>query len=197
MFIFFFLPLNIILYYATKNYTLKNLILIVFSLVFYAWGEPVWVCLLLISTIVDYFNGIFIEDRRGTIWAKLSIIITVLFNLGILITFKYSDFIISNINQLLGSSFVEPHYLLPIGISFYTFQSISYCIDVHKGQVKAQRSFIKYLLFISLYHQLVAGPIVRYCDIEKDIENRKFKWLDFSSIVVKFSALSGRWDAQA
>ncbi|MFN5182135.1 MAG: MBOAT family O-acyltransferase [Bacteroidota bacterium] len=185
-FLFFFLPLNIILYYSTKNSTLRNIILIVFSLIFYAWGEPVWVGLLLISTIVDYYNGIFIEKHQGKTMATIGIIVTLIFNLGILMTFKYSDFIIENVNFLLGTKFKEPHFLLPIGISFYTFQSISYCIDVYKGQVKAQRSFINYLLFISLYHQLVAGPIVRYSHIANEIENRVFSWEDFSSGVTRF-----------
>ena len=185
-FLFLFLPLNLVIYYSIKNSTARNIILIIFSLIFYAWGEPIWVGLLLISTVADYYNGLFIEKHQGKFLAKVGLIVTLVFNLGILITFKYSDFIIENVNWLFASNFTQPHFLLPIGISFYTFQSISYCIDVYKGQVKAQKSIINYLLFISLYHQLVAGPIVRYSHIASEIATRAFSWEDFSSGVTRF-----------
>lgn len=185
-FLFLFLPLNLVIYYSIKNSTARNIILIIFSLIFYAWGEPIWVGLLLISTVADYYNGLFIEKHQGKFLAKVGLIVTLIFNLGILITFKYSDFIIENVNWLFASNFTQPHFLLPIGISFYTFQSISYCIDVYKGQVKAQKSIINYLLFISLYHQLVAGPIVRYSHIASEIATRAFNWEDFSSGVTRF-----------
>lgn len=186
VFLFLFLPLNLLVYYVTNNLRVKNIILIIFSLIFYAWGEPIWVSLLLISTIVDYLNGLIIEKNKKNIFAKIGLATTLVFNLGILMTFKYADFIIENTNWLIGSNFNEPHFLLPIGISFYTFQSISYIIDVYNDKVKAQKSFLNYLLFISLYHQLVAGPIVRYSHIAEEIENRKFKLLDFSTGVTRF-----------
>lgn len=185
-FLFVFLPLNLILYFATKQRKVKNLILVFFSLIFYAWGEPIWVGLLVLSSLIDYLNGIFIEKYRGKPLAKLGIISTLIFNLGILFTFKYSDFIVQNVNFMLGTKFMEPGFLLPIGISFYTFQTISYTIDVYKGEVKAQRSFLNFLLFVSLFHQLVAGPIVRYSHIADEIENRVFSWNDFSSGVSRF-----------
>lgn len=186
IFLFCFLPLNLLLYYSVSNKSIRNGILIIFSLLFYAWGEPVWVGLLLFSTLVDYLNGLFIERYQGKRLAWLGLLSTLVFNLGILMTFKYSDFIISNVNTLFGTTFTEPHFLLPIGISFYTFQSISYCIDVYKGIVPAQKSFFKFLLFISLYHQLVAGPIVRYSHIADEISNRIFSWNDFSKGVSRF-----------
>lgn len=186
IFLYCFLPLNIILYYSVSSKSIRNSILIVFSLLFYAWGEPIWVGLLLCSTFVDYLNGLFIERHQGKRLAWIGLLSTLVFNLGILMTFKYSDFIISNVNALCATTFTEPHFLLPIGISFYTFQSISYCIDVYKGVVPAQKSFSKFLLFISLYHQLVAGPIVRYSHIADEISNRLFSWSDFSSGITRF-----------
>jgi alginate O-acetyltransferase complex protein AlgI len=185
-FLFLFLPLNLILYFSTKNIKIKNAILIVFSLFFYAWGEPIWVGLLILSSFIDYLNGLLIEKYRGKSLAKLGIVSTLIFNLGILFTFKYSDFIVENINFLFHSHFQKPGFLLPIGISFYTFQTISYTIDVYKGEVKAQRSFWNFLLFVSLFHQLVAGPIVRYVHIANEIENRIFSLNDFSSGVTRF-----------
>jgi alginate O-acetyltransferase complex protein AlgI len=186
IFLYCFLPLNIILYYSVSSKTIRNCILVIFSLLFYAWGEPVWVALLLFSTLVDYLNGLFIERHQGKPLAWLGLLSTLVFNLGILITFKYSDFIISNLNRVFGTAFTQPHFLLPIGISFYTFQSISYCIDVYKGVVRAQKSFLNFLLFISLYHQLVAGPIVRYSHIADEISNRLFSWIDFSNGITRF-----------
>jgi alginate O-acetyltransferase complex protein AlgI len=117
----------------------------------------------------------------------LGIFITLFINLGLLFTFKYSDFIVENFNFLFNTTFSKPGFLLPIGISFYTFQTISYSIDVYKGEVKAQKNFLNFLMFVSLYHQLVAGPIVRYSVIENEINNRKFHWDDFSNGVTRFS----------
>jgi len=182
-----FLPLNLFLYYITKSINVRNIILVVFSLFFYAWGEPIWISLLIFSALVDYLNGLFIDKYRDRPVAKLGIFITLFINLGLLFTFKYSDFIVENFNFLFNTSFSKPGFLLPIGISFYTFQTISYSIDVYKGEVKAQKNFLNFLMFVSLYHQLVAGPIVRYSVIENEINNRKFYWDDFSSGVTRFS----------
>ena len=144
-FLFLFLPLNLIIYYSTKNKDLRNLILIFFSLIFYAWGEPIWFVLLVICAIVDYFNGIFICNNQGKSIAKLGVISTFVFNIGLLLTFKYSDFFVENANFIFGTTFKKPGFLLPVGISFYTFQTISYTIDVYRGEVKAQKSFLKFL----------------------------------------------------
>jgi alginate O-acetyltransferase complex protein AlgI len=156
-------------------------------LFFYAWGEPIWISLLIFSALVDYLNGLFIDKYRNQPIAKLGIFITLFINLGLLFTFKYSDFIVENFNFLFNTTFSKPGFLLPIGISFYTFQTISYSIDVYKGEVKAQKNFLNFLMFVSLYHQLVAGPIVRYSVIENEINNRKFHWDDFSNGVTRFS----------
>ena len=186
-FLTIFLPLNLLLYYFTKSIHVRNIILVVFSLFFYAWGEPIWISLLIFSALVDYFNGLFIDKHRNQHIAKFGIFITLFINLGLLFTFKYSDFIVENFNFLFNTTFSKPGFLLPIGISFYTFQTISYSIDVYKGEVKAQKNFLNFLMFVSLYHQLVAGPIVRYSVIENEINNRKFDWDDFSSGVTRFS----------
>lgn len=186
IFLFLFLPLNLILYYSSKNATWRNWVLIIFSLAFYSWGEPIWITLMIFSAIIDYLNALWIEKYRGTKWAKLGIVSTLVFNLGLLITFKYDVFIVENVNSLLGTSFTSPGYGLPIGISFYTFQTISYVVDVYRGDVKAQKSFPKFLMFVSLFHQLVAGPIVRYAHIADEIDNRKEKLSDISKGVTRF-----------
>lgn len=186
VFLCVFLPLNLVLYYLFKNGIYRNVLLIIFSLFFYAWGEPVWIVLLLLTTLVDYSNARLIEKWRSTRWAKLPVAASVVFNFGILIAFKYSGFITDNINAILGTQLQVPGFSLPIGISFYTFQSISYVIDVYRGEVPAQKAYYKYLLFVSLFHQLVAGPIVRYVDIANEIDNRKVDWKDISSGFSRF-----------
>jgi alginate O-acetyltransferase complex protein AlgI len=186
IFLFLFLPLNLFLYYSSKNATWRNWVLIIFSLFFYGWGEPIWITLMIFSAFIDYINALFIEKYHNTKWAKLGIVSTLFFNLGLLATFKYDVFLVENVNSLFGTSFTAPGYGLPIGISFYTFQTISYVVDVYRGEVKAQRSFPKFLMFVSLYHQLVAGPIVRYSHIADEIDNRKEKLSDISKGISRF-----------
>jgi alginate O-acetyltransferase complex protein AlgI len=185
-FIFFFLPLILIFYFLTKSDKIRNIILVLFSLVFYAWGEPVWFVLLIISAIVDYLNGIFVENNKDSRIAMLGVVSTLIFNLGLLCTFKYADFFIENLNFILGTSFKSPGLILPIGISFYTFQTISYTIDVYNGKVKAQRSFLNFLTFVTLFPQLVAGPIVRYSIIQNQLTTRKIDWEGFNLGVERF-----------
>jgi len=185
-FIFFFLPIILIFYFLTKSDKMRNIILVFFSLIFYAWGEPIWFVLLIISAIVDYLNGIFVENNKHSKIAMLGVISTLIFNLGLLCTFKYADFFIENVNYLIGSSFKSPGLILPIGISFYTFQTISYTIDVYNGKVKAQRSFLNFLTFVTLFPQLVAGPIVRYSIIQNQLSKRQISWDGFNLGVVRF-----------
>jgi alginate O-acetyltransferase complex protein AlgI len=142
--------------------------------------------LLVISALVDYINGLVIERYRGTIGEKLGLISSLVVNLGLLATFKYSGFITENINALFGLNLNVPSFALPIGISFYSFQTISYTVDVYRGEVKAQRSFMKFMMFVSLYSQLVAGPIVRYQHIADEIDNRTLSSDDISSGVSRF-----------
>jgi len=186
IFLFLFLPLNLLLYYSTKNAMWRNILLIAFSLFFYGWGEPIWITLMIFSATVDYVNGRVIEKYRGKIGAKIGLVVSIIINLGLLATFKYSGFIVENVNDIFGTSFGLPHFALPIGISFYTFQTISYSVDVYRNEVKAQKSFLKFLMFVSLYHQLVAGPIVRYSHIADEIDNRKEKLSDISRGLSRF-----------
>jgi len=186
IFICVFLPINLLLYFIVKNQAWKNAILIISSLIFYAWGEPVWVIALLFSSVFDYFNGRNVEKYRGTSKAKFFLILSISGNLLILAAFKYSGFVVENLNSIFNISMNVPRTNLPIGISFYTFQTISYVIDVYRGEVKAQKSMLKLLLFVSLFHQLVAGPIVRYKDIEAEIEDRNISLEGFSEGVNRF-----------
>ncbi|HOB86648.1 MAG TPA: MBOAT family O-acyltransferase [Bacillota bacterium] len=175
-----FLPLSLALYYVLKNRTYRNWVLIIASLFFYAWGEPVWVTLLVVSTLFDYYNALVAERNRGNWKGKAAVAVSIAGNLLILGFFKYSGFVAENLNSLLGTGLPVPAFGLPIGISFYTFQTISYVIDVYRGETEAQRSFPKLLLFVSLFHQLVAGPIVRYREIAGEIEHRVESWEQFN-----------------
>lgn len=186
LFIYLFLPLCLFLYYLTKNPAVRNGVLIVFSLIFYSFGEPVAILLMASSTLIDYFNGRFIEKNRGRKIAVLGVIISLVYNLGALCLFKYSGFLVMNFNLLTGLSIPVPRLTLPIGISFYTFQTISYVADVYRGKTKAQRNYFNYLLYVSMFFQLVAGPIVRYTDIAEQIGNRKCTAEDMFGGWVKF-----------
>ena len=179
-FIYIFLPLCLLCYAAARGTKAKNTVLIIFSLVFYAWGEPVYIFLMLITAVVNYTAGLLIgkyQGQKGDTAATVSVVVYDLLMLGV---FKYSGFIVENINALFSSSIPVPDIKLPIGISFYTFQTISYIIDCHWEKVKPQKSFKNFLLFLTLFPQLVAGPIVRYSTIEKEIEDRTIAPSDVS-----------------
>ncbi len=171
-FLFFFLPLCLILYYAVP-FSWKNGILLIFSLVFYAWGEPLYILLMLFSTVLDYTNGRLME-RFGTTKCKRTFFLccSICINLSILAFFKYADFAIASVNGLLGTQFAQPQMHLPVGISFYTFQTMSYIIDLYRGEVKAEHSYTAYLTYVSMFPQLVAGPIVRFADIQEQLHSR-------------------------
>lgn len=175
-FLFLFLPIVMLIYFVMPNRILKNFVLFLSSLVFYAWGEPVYIFLIIISTINDYAFSLLVqkEKNRGRkIQARTFFILSLLVNLGFLFFFKYSDFISMNINNLLGTNIISHELPLPIGISFYTFQTMSYSIDVYRGEIKAQKNFLTMATYVALFPQLVAGPIVRYITIEDELENRK------------------------
>ncbi len=186
IFLYLFLPVNLVLYYISKNRTYRNMVLVLFSLFFYAWGEPIWIVLLLFSATVDYLHGLIIEQQREKIGARLAVVSSLIINLSLLASFKYSGLIVVTVNNLFGTAFTPPSFALPIGISFYTFQTISYTIDVYRGDAEPQHNFGKFLLFVSLYHQLVAGPIVRYNEISERIEERHESWAEFSSGINRF-----------
>ncbi|WP_345968946.1 MBOAT family O-acyltransferase [Clostridium sp. ATCC 25772] len=173
LFIYLFLPLNLLIYFLVKDIKAKNITLLVFSLIFYSWGEPKWIILLLFTSIINYYAGIFIENNKDTKKSKKWLIYSIIINLCSLLIFKYTAFIFENINELFNLAIKIPDIPFPLGISFYTFHVISYTVDVYKGHVKAQRSYYKFLLYISLYPQLVAGPIVRYSQVEDEIDYRE------------------------
>ena len=181
IFLYLFLPLNLILYYISKNAAWRNGILILFSLFFYAWGEPVWVTLLLFSSVVDYIHGRVIGRWPGTRIAKAMVASSLVINLGLLGVFKYGAFFTGILNSFLPFSLPVPAFSLPIGISFYSFQTISYTVDVYWGKVEPQKSFGRFLMYVSLYPQLVAGPIVRYADVAWDIDHRTVNLQEISS----------------
>ena len=172
-FLFIFLPANLLLYYLLRQPEHRNRVLILFSFAFYAWGEPIWVGLLFFSASIDYVHGLPVERYRGTRWERAPVISSIVVNIGLLVAFKYSGFLYETFNEVFGTSLDVPSFTLPIGISFYTFQTISYVVDVYRGEVRAQRSYSRFLMFVSLYHQLVAGPIVRYATIAKEVDHRQ------------------------
>src|SRR6056297_3076471 len=185
-FLFLFLPLNLIIYNLVTSLKAKNLILIIFSLIFYAWGEPIWISLLIFSATIDYFNGKIIEKNRGNFKAKSTLAFSIFINISLLVFFKYYGFVVESINQTLNLTLTYKEFGLPIGISFYTFQTLSYTIDVYRGKVSSQKSYLKFLMFVSLFHQLVAGPIVRYKDIAKEIEYRTVSLSRFNKGILRF-----------
>ncbi len=170
-FLFLFLPVIFVLYLLIRNTLARNILLTVFSLLFYAWGEPVYVLLMIVSVFMNYLFGLFIGkfQSKKTFFLALAII----FNIGILFYFKYCEFFVEILNLLPFANFTVPEIRLPIGISFFTFQALSYVFDVKRGEVKVQKNFLNLLLYISLFPQLIAGPIVKYHDIEMQINQRE------------------------
>ena len=170
-FLYFFLPAVLILY-AIVPKVLKNTVLLLSGLVFYAWGEPRYVVIMVISIMVGYIFGLLIEKYRGKKLAKVFMIMSVAVDLGLLVYFKYVDFFIDNFNNATGLGVPLLRIALPIGISFYTFQILSYTVDVYRGDVPAQKNPINLGAYISMFPQLIAGPIVRYSDVERELRER-------------------------
>lgn len=171
-FLYYFLPCVLLLYFMTPGKG-KNAVLFVSSLFFYAWGEPRFVLVMLLSILSGYLFGILIEKRREEgFWAKLYLAVSIGLCLGVLGVCKYADFFIENLNRVSGFSVPFLKITLPIGISFYTFQMISYLVDVYRGKVSAQRNFIDLAAYITMFPQLIAGPIVRYADISEQLKSR-------------------------
>ena len=172
-FLFLFLPVVLAVYYiAPEKY--KNIILLISSIIFYAWGEPVYVVLMILSILLNYFCGLDIGSKaEDPVRAKRSVIFAVVVNILILGFFKYYGFLLDMLNSILPGEIPYRELSLPIGISFYTFQSLSYIIDVYRKKVKPQNSLLLYAVYISMFPQLIAGPIVRYIDIEEQLTNRK------------------------
>ena len=172
LFIFRFLPIAMGIYFLTPK-KLKNLSLLILSLIFYSWGEPRYFLLMIASIFVDYFISINIEKNNKNKKMKILLLaISIIFNVGILFFFKYINFFIENINSIFNMSLNNVKITLPLGISFYTFQTMSYTIDVFLGKVKAEKNIINFGAFVCLFPQLIAGPIVKYIDISKELKNR-------------------------
>lgn len=185
-FLFFFLPLCLILYYIV-SYKCKNVVLLTFSLIFYAWGEPVYILLLLFATMVDYINGR-LMTRFGTTIARRRIFLlcSIGINLSVLAFFKYADFILGTVNVLFHTAIKPLGLGLPVGISFFTFQTMSYTIDLYRGQVPVERSYKDYLTYVSMFPQLVAGPIVRYATVREELRSRRIKKEDVQEGILRF-----------
>lgn len=183
-FLYYFLPALIIIYFITpKKY--KNIILLIASLLFYFYGEPKYVFLMVLEIIIAYIGAILIDKYKNQ--SKSILIITLFIHVFLLIIFKYTDFIIQTINDISNANIKLLNIALPIGISFYTFQIISYIIDVYNGKVKVQRNIIKLATYVSLFPQLVAGPIVRYQTVEKELDNRTHSFNNFAYGIRRFS----------
>lgn len=172
VFLFLFLPTFLTLYYISPS-KLRNAILFIASLIFYAWEEPIYILIMLFSTIFDYANGLLIEKSKKDLTKRFILILSIIGNLSILCFFKYSDFFITNINFVCNTNINLLKLILPVGISFYTFQTMSYTIDVYQKKVSAQKNIINFAAYVTMFPQLVAGPIVRYKTIAKQLDKRQ------------------------
>ncbi len=185
IFLFIFLPLFFVVYFISRNRTWRNTILLLASLFFYAWGEPIYIFLMIFSIFINYVFALNIEKNTGK-KKKVYFILIVLIDVLIIGVFKYSDFVIHNLNIIFSLTIPKANIPLPIGISFYTFQILSYVIDVYWEKIKVQRNLIYLGTYISSFSQLIAGPIVTYHTIELELENRQENVVDFASGVRRF-----------
>ena len=185
-FLFYFLPICLLLYYLVP-YRFKNGVLLLFSLLFYAWGEPVYILLLILETLFDYGNGLCME-KFGTTRGKRTFFLccSLVVELSVLFFFKYADFAINSINQLFGTDLQPPGIALPLGISFFTFQTMSYIVDLYRGEVKVERNYLNYLTYVSMFPQLIAGPIVRYSTIMEELHHRTIRLTAVSHGTLRF-----------
>ncbi len=189
VFITLFLPLTILIYYVPlrNNRFLQNIFLLLASLFFYAWGEPWFVLIMIGSIIGNYYFALLVDKhRQNKTFATVILTVMVSFNLTIIFIFKYLSFTLENLNALIKLNFVIPHILLPIGISFFTFQAISYVVDVYRNTGSIQKNLLNVGLYISFFPQLVAGPIVRYSTISDQILHRKESFQCFSEGICRF-----------
>jgi len=190
-FLFYFLPL-VLLFYFILPFRLKNLCLLLFSLVFYFYGEPVYTFLMLGSTLSAYIHGLLICKYRETKLGKVFLWSSVVISLLTLGFFKYADFFIGNINAVAGSNIPLLKLALPIGISFYTFQTLSYTIDVYRGEAKPQKSYVRLATYVTLFPQLIAGPIVRYTTVAEELEKRQHSFENFATGIRRFAVGLGK-----
>lgn len=186
IFLCVYLPLVLLGYYICPKKG-RNLFLLIASLVFYAWGEPKYVFLMIFSILVNYiFGRLMDKHRENKKRLKLMLVLSVVIDIGLLSVFKYTDFIITNVNAIFGANFDLLNIALPIGISFYTFQAMSYTIDVYRNDVRVQKNLIDFGMYITMFPQLIAGPIVRYADVQDQLADRSVTTVDFSEGVMRF-----------
>ena len=186
-FVFVFLPLCMLVYSLVKTIQAKNIVLVCFSILFYSWTGLKYVLLLVGMVAINWLAGIYIEQQRGRFLAKFAVVTAVASSLVLLGILKYTGFLCVNLQSLFGFPQEIPNIILPIGISFYTFQLLSYTVDVYRGDVKGERSFLTVFLYASLFHQCIAGPIVRYKDVSNEIYNRKANLAEVSKGVTRFA----------
>lgn len=186
VFLFMFLPLTLAVYYAVP-FAFKNTVLFLTGLLFYAWGEPVYVLIMLLSTAIDYCAGRLMDrfDSNKKI-RKATLLVSVVMNLSLLGIFKYGSFFIGSVNGIFGSAIPDPGLPLPIGISFFTFQSMSYTIDLYRRNIKVQKKFIDFAAFVTMFPQIVAGPIVRYEDVSAQLACRRIDFRSMSDGITRF-----------
>lgn len=185
-FLYCFLPCVLLVYFVVPD-RLKNFTLLAASLIFYGWGEPKYLVFMLLSVTQSYIAALLVERFHGKKLAKLALALSAVASLGLLAYCKYADFFIENFNAVTGLSVPLLNIALPVGISFYTFQILSYVVDVYRGDVPAQRNFIDLAMYIAMFPQLIAGPIVRYSDIAGSLKNRKTTLADASEGIRRFS----------
>ena len=177
-FLYYFLPAVLILYFLVPRF-LKNTVLLISSLIFYGWGEPKLLGLMIFTILMFYFCGLMIGRSQTQKEKKLWLTVSIVISIGLLGLFKYADFFIDSFNAVTGLSIPLLRLALPVGISFYTFQSLSYTIDVYRGNVPAQKNPISFGAYVALFPQLIAGPIVRYVDVARELNERQHSWEDF------------------
>jgi len=185
-FLYYFLPAVMILYFLVPKF-LKNAVLLLFSLIFYAWGEPKYVFLMISSILLFYGCGLAIGYSKTQVWKKVWLVISIVTSLSLLGIFKYADFFVGTVNGVLGTEIPLLKLALPIGISFYTFQCLSYTIDVYRGETVVQKNPISFGAYVSLFPQLIAGPIVRYVDVARELDDRQTTWEDFAYGLRRFT----------
>ncbi len=191
-FLYVFMALCFLFYFLSRKTVYRNIVLIVFSFIFYAWGEPVWVFLLLGSVGINYVAGLLIDKFKGTKKATAVTAAAVIFDIAVLVFFKYTGFFVENFNAISPVDIPVPNIEMPIGISFFTFQILSYVIDCYWGTIKVQKNYAKLLMYISMFPQLVAGPIVRYSVIEGEIDNRNISYTDISEGITRICVGLGK-----
>lgn len=184
-FLYVFLPLCLLSYYITKNPKARNAVLIVFSLIFYAWGNPVGVFFILGSTVINYLAAVLCEKFEGKPFAKFTVTFTVIINIIGLAIPKYTAFVTENINAIFKTDIEIPKMIVPIGISYYTFRAISYIVDAYWGKVKVQKNFAQFLMYMSLFPHIIAGPIVRYSTVESQMAVRNIDYKSLSDGITR------------